>query len=77
MSMKAIKELLDRIPKWPKAAQDEVLRSVAEIETRYSDIYQVTDDDRAALRRSDEDVRKNRFATDDDVNGVFDRFHRT
>jgi hypothetical protein len=77
MKTKALKQLLDRIPKWFKAAQDEVLRSVTEVETRYSNIYEVTDDDRVALRRSAEDVRKNRFATNKDVDAVFGRFHQT
>jgi hypothetical protein len=77
MNTKALKQLLDRIPKWPKEAQDEFLRSMAEIETRYSKIYQVTDEDRAALDRSAADIRKNRFATDEEADAVFARFHRT
>jgi hypothetical protein len=76
MTTKDLKQLLERVPEWPQEAQDELRRSVAEIETRYSKVYRVDDDERAALNRSAEDVRKGRFATDDEVESVFGRFHR-
>ena len=76
MNAKNLRKFLDRIPTWPKEAQDELLRSMTEIETRYSKIYQVTDEERAALERSAADVRKERFAAARDVDVVFDRFHR-
>jgi hypothetical protein len=77
MKAKTLRQFLDRVPRWPKEAQDELLRSMAEIDTRYSNTYQVNDEERAALERSAEDIRKNRFATADDVDAVFGRFHRT
>jgi hypothetical protein len=76
MKGKTLRQFLDRIPRWPKEAQDELLRSMAEIETRYSNTYQVNDEERAALERSAEDVRKNGFAADENVDAVFGRFHR-
>jgi len=77
MAAKDLRKIIDRVPKWPKAAQDELLRSMTEIETRYSNLYQVTDADRAALDRSAQDVRKGLIATDEEVESVFGRFHRT
>ena len=76
MKADVLRKFLGRVPKWPKAAQDELLRSMTEIETRYSNVYQVSDDDRAALQRSADDVRKGRIAPDGEVEAVFDRFHR-
>jgi hypothetical protein len=76
METKDLKKVLERVSTWPKDAQDELVRSVAEIETRYTDVYHVNDEERAALNRSAEDVRKGRFATDPEVDAVFDRFHR-
>lgn len=76
MKTKTLRQFLDRVPRWPKEAQDELLRSMTEIEMRYSNTYQVNDQERAALERSAEDVRKNRFATDEDVDAIFGRFHR-
>jgi len=76
MKTKDLKGLLERVPKWPKEAQQELIRSMTEIETRYSNVYQVNDEERAALDRSAEDVRKRRFATEGDVEDAFNRFHR-
>jgi len=47
---------------------------MAEIEHRYSELYLVDDEERAALERSAEDIRNNRFATDDDVEAAFTRY---
>ena len=49
---------------------------MAEIEHRYSELYHVDDQERAALERSADDVRMNRFATDDDVGATFTRYRR-
>ena len=49
---------------------------MAEIEHRYSELYHVGDEERAALERSAEDVRQNRFASDHDVEATFTRYNR-
>jgi len=77
MQTKDLKKFLARIPNWPKDAQDELVRSMTEIETRYGRVYRLDDDERAALRRSADDVKKNRFATAEETNAVFGRFHRS
>jgi hypothetical protein len=76
METKDLKKILARVPKWPREAQDELVRSMTEIETRYSRVYHVSDDERAALQRSAEDLRNNRLAVDSDVEAMFSRFHR-
>ena len=75
MKTSDLKKYLQRIPAWPREAQDELVRSMAEIERRYSERYQLDDEERAALERSVDDVRKNQFATDDDVDAAFTRYH--
>ena len=45
------KELtLDEIATWPDTAQDESLTSLQEAETKYSGVYQLSDEERAAVR---------------------------
>ena len=44
-----------------------------EIEFRYTELYHLDDDERAALERSAHDIRMNRFATDDEVEATFTR----
>src|ERR1700722_13975237 len=76
METNALKKALERVATWPKEAQDELVRSLAEIETRYTDVYHVNDEERAALNKSAQDVQRGRFATDQEVDAVFGRFHR-
>lgn len=76
MQTKTFKKYLERIPTWPKDAQEELLRSITEIEARYSKVYQLDADERAALKRSADDIRHGRFATNSEVEATFDRHHR-
>ena len=74
--MTSVKELLARIESWPKDAQDELARTMTEIQSRYSKVYRVDQHERDALKRSDDGVRNNRFASDADVEVTLSRFHR-
>jgi hypothetical protein len=76
MQTKDLTKFLARIPTWPKDAQEDLVRSMSEIETRYAKIYHLNDEERAALKRSADDVQVGRFATEDEVSAVFDRYHR-
>ena len=76
MKTSDLQKYLQQIPAWPKQAQDELLRSMVEIERRYSERYHVDDEERAALERSSDDLRNGRFATDDDIEAAFTRYHR-
>ena len=76
LHMSSVKELLSRVENWPKDAQDELARSMTEIQSRYGNIYRVDQDEREALTRSGDDVRNSRFASDADVEDIFSRFHR-
>lgn len=71
-----LKELLIRAEAWPEEAQDALMRSAFDIERKYLGAYQLSDDDRAALARSLEDVRAERFASEDEVEEVFSRFRQ-
>jgi len=71
-----LRTLLQRVEAWPQEARDELLRSITEIEKRYGNVYRATKDDHAALERSAQDVRKGRYATDQDIEETFGRFHR-
>jgi hypothetical protein len=76
MQTKDLKKMLARIPRWPQDAQEDLVRSISEIETRYAEVYHLNDEERTALKRSANDVRANRFATEGEIDSVFDRYHR-
>jgi hypothetical protein len=76
MAAKDLKKMFARVPAWPQEAQEELARSMKEIEARYSRIYHVDDDERIALEQSAEDMRTDKFATVREVEAVFGQFHR-
>jgi predicted transcriptional regulator len=71
---KRLETLLERVSALPEDAQDELLDHVALIEARQSGIYHLSDDERAAVRRGLEEARQGRFATDEEVEAVFNRY---
>ena len=71
-----LKELIVRAETWPEAAQEELVRSAFDIETRYLRTCELTDEDRAALQRSLNDVRNDRFASEEEIHKVFARFRQ-
>ena len=71
---KRLETLIERVSALPEEAQDELLDHVALIEARQSGIYQLSDDERAAVRRGLEEARQGKFATEEEVEAVFSRY---
>ena len=76
MTKEQITILLERAADWPEEAQAELVQAMFEIEAKYGGIYQLDEDERAALERSAEDVRLDRFATNEEIAEVFARIRR-
>lgn len=74
MTKQALEILLERVSAWPEAAQEELMRSVTDIENRHLGIYRLNDDERNAVRRGLKDMREGRLASDDAVVAVFNRY---
>jgi hypothetical protein len=74
MTRQALEILLERVSAWPEAAQEELVRSVADIESKHLGVYQLTADEREAVRRGLNDMREGRLASDDAVAAVFNRY---
>lgn len=77
MVTKALKNILDRIETWPENAQAEAAETLQAIEEKLVTPHVMTDEDREALERSAEDVRRGRFAADRAVQELFGRYRRT
>lgn len=71
-----IDELLERAAGLPEPARDELVQSMLDIEARYLGVYVTDQEERSALKRSQEDVRNGRLASDDDIKSVFRYFKR-
>jgi hypothetical protein len=75
MTKQALEILLERVSAWPEEAQEELMRSVTDIENRHLGIYRLSDDERNAVRRGLKDMREGRLASDDAVAAVFNRYN--
>jgi hypothetical protein len=71
-----LKEIFERAQSWPKEIQDEAVEALLSLESGHIGDYVLTAEDRAALARSEEDVRAGRFATEEQVSEFFERNRR-
>lgn len=74
MTREGIEYLLERVAAWPEKAQAELLTSINEIEARHVGVYQLSDEERAAVLRGLAEMRTGQLASEEDVIALFDRF---
>jgi predicted transcriptional regulator len=72
---KMVETLLERIADWPEEAQAELVQSIVDIETKHLGVYKLNPDERAAIERGLEEMRQGKFASDEEVAAVFNRYH--
>jgi hypothetical protein len=66
---------MERVEHWPEGAQEEAIASLQAIEEELVGLYELSPTDRAALDRSEEDVRLGRCASEERVSEVLTK-HR-
>jgi hypothetical protein len=76
MTRQGLEILLERVSTWPEEAQEEFVRSVANIEDKHLGPYRLSDDERNAVRRGFAEMRERKFANDDAIAAVFDRYRK-
>jgi hypothetical protein len=59
--------LLERIRTWPEEDQEEFANVAREIESRRSGVYQLSDEERAAVRAGMDAARRGDFVPDDEM----------
>jgi hypothetical protein len=74
MTRQGLELLLERVSAWPEEAQEEFVKSVADIETKHFGVYRLSDEERDAVRRGLADMREGKLATDEAVAAVFNRY---
>jgi hypothetical protein len=72
---KIVESILERVAGWPEEAQAELIQSMVEIETKHFGVYQLSDEERAAVRESLEQAKRREFVPDEVVAEFFSR-HR-
>ncbi len=71
-----LKDIIERADTWPEEAQEEAIQFLLALEQEYAEPYELSDEDRKAIDRGLEDMRQGRFATDEQVAAVFNRYRR-
>ena len=74
MTKNSLEILLERGAAWPEAAQDELVRSLADIEKKHVGVYPLSAEERAAVRRGLREMREGRIASDEALAEVFARY---
>ena len=71
---RTLETLLDRAESWPEEAQAELVRFMIDIEAKHFGVYRLSDQERTAIERGLEDVRKGHFASDDEIAAIYSRY---
>jgi predicted transcriptional regulator len=70
---KRLETLLERVAAWPDEAQAELAQVIVEIERQHSDIYRLSDDERAAIKEGLAQADRGEFVSDEDMAAFFKR----
>jgi hypothetical protein len=73
---KRLKEIIERAETWQEEAQEEAIATLQAIEAEFAEPYELTEDDRKAIDRGLEDVRRGRIASDEEVSRLFAQYRR-
>jgi hypothetical protein len=71
-----LKLWIERAEHWPEGVQEEAVASLQAIEEELVGLYDLSPEDRSALDRSEEDVRRGQFASGEQVSKVLSRHRR-
>ena len=65
------RKILEQVESWPEEDQEELAEYAREIAARRGGVYRLSEDERAALAQSAQDVRAGRFASDQQIAAIF------
>ncbi len=71
-----LRDIFERVETWPEPAQEHVLELLLSLEQEYAEPYRLSEADKLAIDRSLEDARQGRFASDAEVEALFNRSRR-
>jgi predicted transcriptional regulator len=77
MTLRELKEIMQRVEAWPEAAQEELADIALQIEAELKGgVYQTSAEELAGIDRGLKAAREGRFATDEEVEAVFAKYRR-
>ena len=76
MTKAQIKEVLDRVLTWPAERQQEAAELLTLLEAREGELYHPSDEEWLAIQEGLDQARRGEFASDEEMNALWKRFHR-
>ena len=73
--VKSNTKILDLVETWPAEDRAELAALARIIESRRTGIYQLSDDERFAVRKGKDEAKRGQFAPDDEIEEFY-RLHR-
>lgn len=70
-----VASLIEQTAELPEEAQEEFVHMLLEMRFQNAGVYQLDDEERAALDRSEEDVRAGRLVSEEEMGATFARHH--
>jgi predicted transcriptional regulator len=74
MTKTEIDEVLDRVRTWSPERQEDAVRVLLQMEAAGTEVYRLSDEERAAIEEGMAEARRGEFATDEEVKALFDRY---
>jgi predicted transcriptional regulator len=74
MTKAEIDQVLERVKTWPPERQEEAVHVLLEMEAEVTGVYQLSDEERAAIEEGMAQARRGEFASDEEVAALFDRY---
>jgi len=71
---KLVETLIERVADWPQDAQAEVVKSIVDIEAKHFGAYKLSAEERTAIEEALAEMRQGKFASDEEVAAVLDRY---
>lgn len=74
MTTKALERILEKVPTWPDDLQEEALTVLRLLGQEVEEPYELTPEDIASIEQGIADADAGRFATDEEMQGLFNRY---
>lgn len=71
---KIAQKILEQVASWPEADQEELAEVAREIEARRTGLYTMTDDEKVAVNKGLEQIRRGDFVTEKEMQPFWKRF---
>ena len=76
MSKKDIEAVFERVRTWPLSRQEDAAHMLLQMEENGTDVYHLSEEERADIKEALEEEARGEFASDEEVAAVFNKYRR-